>query len=254
MEVHHHPIAERKHFKEYLLEFFMIFLAVSMGFFAESLREHIGDKGKEREYLSSLVAELKNDTAQYTKTVKKIFYLRPILDSLFKNVHNARNFHYVLMGKWNTPINETRVPYLPTMPTIQQLTSSGNFRLIESKTVLNMILEYQAFIQGRMKTEAESITAATERIYAFEDDLCDETAFNDKTDNNMQDKAAQYDMEHGAVYDMSIVVKDSVTLNRFANSFTNYKSRNWGYYTIINEARQKAADLIGQINQEYDLK
>jgi hypothetical protein len=254
MEVHHHPNVEKKNFKEYFLEFLMIFLAVTMGFFAESLRERISDNGKERKYLSSLVNELKYDTAQYNKTLKKIYYLRPLLDSLFKNVHEARRFNYVLLGKWNTPINETRLAYLPTMPTIQQLTSSGNLRLIESELVLNKILEYQSFIQGHMKSETGSINAATEKIYAFEDDLCNESVFNDRTDNNMQNKAAQYDMENGAVYDMVILVKDSISLNRFANSFTNYKSRNWGYYTIINEAKQMATDLIDQINKEYFLK
>ncbi len=254
MEVHHHPHVEKKNFKEYFLEFLMIFLAVTLGFFAESFREHISDRGKEREYLSSMVSELKYDTTMYNQTLKKIYYLRPLLDSLFKNVHDARHFNYVLLGKWNTPINETRLPYLPTMPTIQQLTSSGNLRLIESKTVLNKILEYQVFIQGHMKSETESISAATEKIYANEDDLCDESAFNAQTDNNMQDKSAQYNMENGAVYDMTIVVKDSITLNRFANSFTNYKSRNWGYYTIINEAKQKATYLIDEINKEYSLK
>jgi cell division protein FtsB len=38
MEVHHHPHVEKKNFKEYFLEFLMIFLAVTMGFFAESIR------------------------------------------------------------------------------------------------------------------------------------------------------------------------------------------------------------------------
>src|SRR4051812_6019436 len=54
MEVHHHPKVEKKNFKEYLLEGLMIFIAVTLGFFAESLREHLGDKAKEREYVSSL--------------------------------------------------------------------------------------------------------------------------------------------------------------------------------------------------------
>jgi hypothetical protein len=70
----------------------------------------------------------------------------------------------------------------------------------------------------------------------------------------MQNNAAQFDMENGSVYNMPMVVRDSITLNRFANSFINYKSRNWGYYTIINEAKQMATDLIEEINKEYDLK
>jgi hypothetical protein len=53
MEVHHHPKVEKKNFKEYFFEGLMIFLAVMLGFFAESLREHISDKSKEREYISS---------------------------------------------------------------------------------------------------------------------------------------------------------------------------------------------------------
>ena len=44
MEVHHHPDVhhKRKKIKEYFLEFLMIFLAVTMGFFAESFPEHLG--------------------------------------------------------------------------------------------------------------------------------------------------------------------------------------------------------------------
>jgi hypothetical protein len=37
MEVHHHPHVEKKSFKEYLLEGLMIFVAVTMGFFAETI-------------------------------------------------------------------------------------------------------------------------------------------------------------------------------------------------------------------------
>ena len=42
MEVHHHPDLHHKAkpWKEYFLEFIMIFLAVTMGFFAENIREH----------------------------------------------------------------------------------------------------------------------------------------------------------------------------------------------------------------------
>ena len=39
MEVHHHPDVEKKGIKEYILEGIMIFIAVTMGFFAESIRE-----------------------------------------------------------------------------------------------------------------------------------------------------------------------------------------------------------------------
>jgi hypothetical protein len=41
MEVHHaHHPNQKKKISEYLLEFFMLFFAVTLGFFAENVREH----------------------------------------------------------------------------------------------------------------------------------------------------------------------------------------------------------------------
>src|SRR3954454_7432720 len=63
MEVHHHPKVEKKNFKEYFLEFLMIFLAVTMGFFAENIREDITENAKAKEYAQSLYSDLKEDTS-----------------------------------------------------------------------------------------------------------------------------------------------------------------------------------------------
>ena len=71
MEVHHHPNVEKKNFKEYFLEFLMIFLAVTMGFFAESLREIISEKRIEKEFIISFVADLKQDTASFNYVLPK---------------------------------------------------------------------------------------------------------------------------------------------------------------------------------------
>ncbi|MBS1918108.1 MAG: hypothetical protein JST87_17695 [Bacteroidetes bacterium] len=256
MEVHHHPELHHhsKPWKEYILEYIMIVLAVTTGFFAESLREHINDKSKEKEYLLSLANELKYDTAQYNVALRKIFYVKPMLDSLYYNVTNAKQFNYILSGKWNTPINETRVAYMPTMPTFQQLKSSGNLRLIENKKILAKIMEYESLIEGTLKIEVLSINAAAEKVYAFEDELCNESDFNQRTNQNMQDSAAQFNMENGAIYDMPILMRDPIKLNQFANSFINYKSRNWGYYTRVNTAKQMATELIKLIGDEYHLE
>ena len=48
MEVHHHPHVEKKNFKQYFLEFLMIFLAVTLGFFAENVREQRNNREIER--------------------------------------------------------------------------------------------------------------------------------------------------------------------------------------------------------------
>ena len=64
VEVHHHPQLEHKPkpWKEYLLEGLMIFLAVTLGFFAENLRERISDGHRANEFANELYAELKGDS------------------------------------------------------------------------------------------------------------------------------------------------------------------------------------------------
>ena len=70
MEVHHHPNIEKKNLKDHFLEFLMIFLAVTMGFFAENIRESIVNNHKEKEYIISLVEDLEADTAKLNQGIQ----------------------------------------------------------------------------------------------------------------------------------------------------------------------------------------
>src|SRR4051794_4635758 len=69
MEVHHHPDVhhKRKKFREYLLEFLMIFLAVTLGFFAENIRENYVEYKSAREYASLLIEDLATDTVELNR-------------------------------------------------------------------------------------------------------------------------------------------------------------------------------------------
>lgn len=71
MEVHHHPQLDHKPkpWKEYVLEGLMIFLAVTMGFFAENLRESIPDNRKIHEYMQSMVSDLQSDITLYKSSI-----------------------------------------------------------------------------------------------------------------------------------------------------------------------------------------
>src|SRR5205814_1270712 len=82
MEVHHHPKVENKNFKQYLLEDLMIFLAVTMGFFAENIREHYTEKNNAREYAQLLVNDLISDTFELNKTTHGLSRIISCGDSL----------------------------------------------------------------------------------------------------------------------------------------------------------------------------
>jgi hypothetical protein len=64
MDVHHpHHVTHKKKWSEYLLEFFMLFLAVFLGFVAENFREHNVERQRAKAYAQELYAELKSDSA-----------------------------------------------------------------------------------------------------------------------------------------------------------------------------------------------
>ena len=60
MEVHHHSHHPKK-WKEYISEFLMLFAAVTLGFFAENLREHQIEKHREIQFLKNIHLDLERD-------------------------------------------------------------------------------------------------------------------------------------------------------------------------------------------------
>lgn len=254
METHAHHLhkAPGKNFWHYFFEFLMLFLAVFCGFLAENFREHQVERIKEKEYLSSLAAELKSDTTQYGIMLDRILFLNPYLDSLYKNVKEANAFNYVIQGKWNMMVNEFSIPYKPGMTTIEQLKSSGNLRLIENKLISYKIMEYETLVHGRVENGYNRISEAADKVYSLEDELCDYTKFINATfDNNMQKLSPQELSKHSAMFEMHLVIKDTIRLNALANSFVNYKSRNLGNASSVNQAKMAATELIKLINDEY---
>ncbi len=92
MEVHHHPEVEKKGIKEYLLEGLMIFLAVTMGFFAsENLREKITDNRKIHECMHSMVSDLQSDITLYRSSVHLNQQYREMIDTIVTSFTGHRN-------------------------------------------------------------------------------------------------------------------------------------------------------------------
>ena len=71
MEVHHPHHHGSKKWKEHFLEFLMLFLAVTLGFFAENLRDQYIEKERAHEYLSHLASDVDNNIAFIDSLVKR---------------------------------------------------------------------------------------------------------------------------------------------------------------------------------------
>ena len=143
MEVHHHPNVEKKNFKEYILEFIMIFLAVTLGFFAENIREHISDNRLQKEYISSLISNTEKDTADLKKIIQDSSVENGI-DSLLK-VNKSRYLDLAVQDSvyyYSIRYISDESDFEQNDLTVVQLKNTGGYRLIK-KDVADSLAVYE---------------------------------------------------------------------------------------------------------------
>ena len=143
MEVHHHPEVEKKGFKEYILEGIMIFLAVTMGFYAETIRESISENHTARDYAESMKEDLKKDTAELNTSIYELKFVSSRLDTLVELVHTKKindlpggTWYYY--GRFGTRFNQ----FQSVNATLDQLKSSGALRYFRNHAIANAIAQY----------------------------------------------------------------------------------------------------------------
>ena len=156
MEVHHHPHPghHKKKWTDYFWEFLMLFLAVFCGFLAEYQLEHVIEKNREKEYMSSLVQDLRIDQANLTKIIADKSQKLSDSDSLmylFENPDYANTSgHLYYYGRRLFFASFFEI----TDGTIQQLKNAGGFRLIRKRDVVDSIQSY-TYAYNRLKTFLE---------------------------------------------------------------------------------------------------
>ena len=143
MEVHAHTHTPRKKWTHYFWEFFMLFLAVTLGFFVENQREHYIEHKREVEYVRSMVEDLKEDTVTFTRLVRinliaseKIDTLITLLKGNERN-NSVRKIYYLAR---TIPLSDADL--VIQNKTFEQLKGSGGLRLIRNPSTQNKIGAY----------------------------------------------------------------------------------------------------------------
>ena len=143
MEVHHHPHVGKKELKEYLLEGLMIFLAVSMGFIAENIRESITKHEKEKILIESLILNLKADTATLNTNIQRNLRKNDLFDSLLSLANKDLKDPQVRYNFYTYFIKGTTMSlFLPSDAAMTQIKTDGGLSLISKHGVLDSILNY----------------------------------------------------------------------------------------------------------------
>ena len=149
MEVHAHTHSPRKKWRHYFWEFLMLFLAVTLGFLVENMREHYVENQRERQYIKSFYEDL---TADEHDLQLNIDFLRDQMrqaDTLQKLMLNinikqpANRIYMYLRGI----IRSSAGRLYPNDRTIVQLRNAGGMRLIKNKNVSDSMVGYYRTVE-----------------------------------------------------------------------------------------------------------
>ena len=74
----------KKNFIDHFFDFFMLFAAVSLGFFVDNYRDNQNEKKIAHEIASNLIQDIASDTINIKKVIQKYTIRLTQLDSLYK--------------------------------------------------------------------------------------------------------------------------------------------------------------------------
>ena len=162
MEVHH-PHHAPKNWKEYFSEFFMLFMAVSLGFLVENQREHYVEGQREKELAMSLYIETKADSVDLSEIInfrkKKENYLNFLYENYRGDVDDPILQKRFQIAKFMGVTANSKIIFEPRQAILKQLESSGMLRYFKDEKMqmllLNIINEGE-IIKTRMQREVES--------------------------------------------------------------------------------------------------
>ena len=255
MEVHHHPDLHHKPkpWKEYILEGFMIFIAVTMGFFAEQIREHFVEKNIEEKYVQSLYNDLKVDTKTIQRTYDEKIWLATTLDSALHSIDNKnylKNPGYIYYAEKFITVNDV---FTSQDITYQQLKNSGGFRYFKNVELYKKMADYY-----NLYSRYQSFDGLFSDNIAINDMITIEAQlFNLKELNNLCNRSPHNMYEvvlkpYGKQF--TPLINDEKALQQLYQKIVNARNRSGGSAYFLSILKRKTIEISKALKNEYHLK
>jgi hypothetical protein len=249
MEVHKHPhhVTHKKKWPEYLLEFFMLFLAVFLGFVAENIREGVVESNREKEYIKSFYEDLiadENDLQTIINNLKKEAQTGDSLAMLMNHVSTETPANYIYMYLLRITRSSLTNLYVNDR-TIIQLRNAGGMRLIHNKGVSDSIVAYYKEIETIQFLYDESITMKRGLREKYS------TIMNANDFEKVQVNTTQIINPIETVY---LRTADADAINDCLVRVLNIKGLGGGLSRRIQQLKDKATRIKVFIKKEYSLE
>jgi hypothetical protein len=246
---HLHKVPGKK-FWHYFFEFFMLFLAVTAGFFVENQRDHYLERQREKEYAKSLYDDLKIDTAVIQRTYdekawgnKKMDSLLTILASPDISANSELIYYFERYISFSDPFTSQDVTY-------QQLKSSGNFRYIGDLELYKSISDYYN-LYDRYLVIAESASENSKDLTEMEAKLFNGSDLAGLANPNA---TIYYNLFNRPEKKLHPVNKDDYYLNYLSVKASNAKFNSYASMVFLAWLKDKATTLITELKNEYHLE
>jgi len=251
MEVHHHPQVERKRFKEYFFEFLMIFIAVTLGFFAENIREKIKDNDEIRSDMRSMTEDLQSDADMFGSYVTWNHFSDQRIDTFINLLKQERSntSEIYFLARYITANNNT---FTPGTKTFDQMKSSGALKLIRPRWLLDSISSYYQSLQffpGTNDLQNQKLND----IHLVNSQLFDGSVFQKmlhiaQTKNGFTERdVAKPEGNPPLLSDNFIVINSIITAYHYLYAVTEVNN------SAAAICRQNAQRLMNLLKKEYNL-
>ena len=171
MEVHHpHHPTHKKKWSEYIIEFVMLFAAVTLGFFAENVREHNIMIERKDQNLFSILQDLKQDSIYLVSTIKYsddgVRYFQKLKAKLYEfhdNKLSENEFIKFTMDNIDSSfVNQT---VFLNSSSYKNMIATGNLTYVESKDLKWKLSNYYETWNKRIEVNGDEIDNVNNYFY-----------------------------------------------------------------------------------------
>jgi hypothetical protein len=229
----------------------MIFLAVTLGFFAESLREHINDNEKREQYIQSLVEDLETDTARMEDIIlfdeakiNAIKNMYACYDTVTKNM-KATSCMGILIKY--SKVNRS---FQPNDRTYIQLANAGGFRLLRKEDA-DSILSYETLYNYYHDFQSTVYQEAQDNVRNTLNELADF-----RVNGPLQEVSPGIGVDTGTsiLSGPLLFSDDRAMLNKWFNQLQLYLRVIKAQRLLIHHLQTKAINLIHFYKTKHHLK
>jgi len=232
----------KKKLKTYFFDFFMLFLAVTLGFFVNNLNENLSERQREKQYITGLINDLIIDTVQIQEIHSSIESQIDGIDSLLHILENKDQDYFINnLYYYSFKYLNSAVFFTSSDRTISQLTSAGGLRLIQKKNESDNIVQYYS--------SSENVEYNTEyclkEFYKIMDS--EKEIFNFGILRGHKIDSLRY------LTDLTLLIDDPLRINHFYNQILMYMSALMNYNILLTDLKEEAKSLLIFTRESYDI-